>query len=201
MARILFCSFFTDAYTEDAQALARTLNDFNLEFEISFYRGGGGWIGNCGYKPLFILSALERHRKNYDAIVWLDADARVRKYPRLFFEYCGHFDYAAHWNMKRGRELLSGTLYFATTDPSIELVMRWADQQGNNRSGWDQRNLQTVIKDSRSGMPKKYPLCGTDLPPEYCAIFDAEMCKPQDVVIEHLQASRRLKSIEDAVLK
>lgn len=113
-------------------------------------------------------------------IVWLDADARVRRPPSLFDSL--DCDVAAHW--KDGEELLSGTLYIGANDTATELLQEWLTDCQSNPGEWDQRCLQAVLNSSRRFRIQT-------LPADYTAIFDAGMS--DHPVIEHLQASRRLK--------
>lgn len=176
----LYISFYTtDGYATEAVELQKTLEDFGLEHLIRSMPPFSSWLKACAFKPLFIGDAI---RRNPDRpIIWLDADARVRKPPTLFETL--DCDFAAHW--KDGKELLSGTLYFGPTDGAKRIVDRWNFKMKSKQSEWDQRVLQEVVQAE----------VGTKivrLPAPYTLIFDS-MAAQGPAVIEHMQASRRLR--------
>jgi hypothetical protein len=111
--------------------------------------------------------------------VWLDADARVRKPPVLLCHL--RCDFACHH--RRG-ELLSGTLYFAPTPAATVLAEWWCRAQQVYPGEWDQRVLAKVL-------PTVPNLRVHELPASYVRIFDGDDMGPE-IIVEHLQASRRL---------
>ena len=124
---------------------------------------------------------------NYKALVYVDSDARFRKFPILFYEYAeSEIEFAVHY--RKGLELLSGTIYMKRTHLTYDILKTWESVANNNPTKWDQKVLQSI-------MPRyqKEKYIG-ELPMEYCKIFDAvDMnCDP---VIEHLQASRKMKPL------
>jgi hypothetical protein len=116
-------------------------------------------------------------------LVWLDADARVRQVPGLLLNL--DCDFAAHW--KEGTELLSGTLYFGGTDAARRLAQAWAALCRAEPDVWDQKHLQKVVEHADG-------LRAERLPAPYTLIFDL-MADQGPPVIEHLQASRKLRGV------
>jgi hypothetical protein len=165
-------------YAVEARAMDRSARDFGLHTDVREVPDLGDWTLNCGMKPTFIRDRMLDHEGR--PVIWLDADARVRKKPNLFYgQTC---DFAAHW--RDGAELLSGTMYFGPTPLAWKLVTTWCDEQRKTPGVWDQKVLQNVIP-SIAGLDVKR------LPSTYTRIFDNDtMGEP---IIEHLQASRRLK--------
>ena len=92
-------------------------------------------------------------------------------------------DFACHY--KNNHELLSGTLFFSPK--AVPLVDAWIEENKRTPKVWDQRTLAIVLKDF--GHLKQEVL-----PPAYCQIFDS-MRQHGVPVIEHFQASRRLKRV------
>jgi hypothetical protein len=177
----LYVSFYTPTYAEEAAGLRDSLDKFGLQHHIQAIPSFGDWTQNTHYKAAFLLSVL----KLYSGlpVVWLDADARVRRYPLLFDVL--DCDFAGHW--RRG-ELLSGTMYLANNRITVRLLTEWQKAMESQPKEWDQRSLQTILNKSTMYQTK-------ELPPAYSRIFDApEMCDPRDTVIEHLQASRKLRA-------
>jgi len=182
MTSPLFISFHSGpGYADEAKGLQESLAALDLPSLILGERDAGTWIANCAQKPCF----LRRIRATLDGpIVWLDADARVLRMPVLFNDLT--CDIALHVRTpERGKpEMLSGTIYLGNTDGACEILYEWCEEQERQPQMWDQRTLQRVLEAN----PDRWDV--VHLPETYCAIFDKGI---QDPVIEHRQASRRLK--------
>lgn len=178
----LFVSFFTPDYAPEAAGLVESLHRFGLPCFVQEVPSSGCWTANCARKPSFLLEA----RKQFPGqpVVWLDADARVRQNPTLFESIPGYVDLAVHY--RDGTELLSGTMYWGAGEHATRLLKAWRRDCELNPSLFDQRVLQGLVDGT-----SRYRV--TYLPATYTAIFDARMCGPDEIVIEHMQASRRLK--------
>lgn len=180
MIHPLYCSFYAgEGYAKEAAGLVETLTAWRLPYVVEERADAGSWEKNCGGKAAFLLDVRRRHPNR--PLVWLDADARVREYPSLF-DYLTA-DIGAHW--MNHIELLSGTLFIGTSSNADKLLKVWRDGCEASPSEWDQRVLQRIITDWQG------PLSIADIPASYCAIFDANMATQP--VIEHMQASRRLR--------
>jgi len=120
-------------------------------------------------------------------IVWLDADAVVRSYPKLFSEI--DCDLACHFrDWKHGRnELLSGTLFIKNNDKARRVIRDWIKINDQNPKTWEQRNLARAIR------RYDFDLKIYRLPIEYCFIFDDERKGSVKPIIEHFQASRKYR--------
>lgn len=177
---MLFVNCHTDNYSETAQRLIESLEKFGLEHDIETYQDRGSWVENCSYKAEFIKKMHQRHGR----IVWLDADAVVKKEPALFKSL--RTDIAFH--RFKGKELLSGTLFFNDTEAAERVISAWVEKNQENPDKWDQKNLDDVVK--------YFPALEISiLPPEYCFIFDLSRNHygNLDPVIEHYQASRQFR--------
>jgi hypothetical protein len=180
-------AFFTinTPYEDLVKRLVDDCLRFNLEIVTKGYPSRGKWERNAGIKPEFLLEMLQKHPDK--DIVYLDADARIRRAPEVFStlsrDTC---DIAVHY--RRGRELLSGTIFLANTVATRRLVSDWVKLQKAEPDTWDQRTLQRVIK-ARGDDIRVHQLS-----PNYTQIFDS-MRKHGPPVIEHMQASRRYKNL------
>jgi len=166
------------------------------------------WVHNCTMKAEVILKAIDELNSG---IVWTDADARFRSYPKLF-ETLKNYDFACYWipevwnqpknsHLKpwsRGNEALAGgTLFFNNTKIAIDLIHAWKKQSEANPTVWEQQSLQKVWEEFDNKGLRTF-----NLPQSYCKVFDCKWFEPQQpIVIEHMQASRKLKSKVNAIHK
>ena len=125
------------------------------------------------------------HREGKN-IVYLDADARIMRYPVLFDNFDA--DFGAHY--LAGQELLSGTLFFRNCQKCYHLVYLWHELLRESKGPvWDQVVLQHCIRE----YGVKLELKVKNLPPTYTQIFDT-MEGTGKPIIKHMQASRRAKA-------
>ena len=76
-----FISFYTGHYTWDAEQLKKSFDKLGIKnYEIEYKDRIGNWARNTQMKAPFILEKL----KENDAVVWTDADSRIRQVPTLF---------------------------------------------------------------------------------------------------------------------
>lgn len=173
-------SYYTPNYQQQAQNLINSLLQHDIPNEVRQIEDLGGWDLNTKFKPHFILE----HLNNHPYVVWTDADSVVKSYPSLF----DTFDCDIAFHRFKGQELLSGTVYFANTEKSKEVLNLWIKLNEQHPELWDQRTLELAINKTRGLRLSK-------LPPEYCCIYDLtrRAYKKIEPVIEHYQASRELK--------
>jgi hypothetical protein len=179
----IYISFYTlDLhYSQHAAELIKTLDAFNLPMDIvPVTPVFGSWEHTCSYKPTFILNMMEKHAGR--SLVWLDADARVRRRP-ILFDTKLDLDHDIAFHRRNGIELLSGTLYLAPS--CLKLVHAWQKECQNSPQQWDQLSLEVALR--------QVPVKVFNLPASYCQIFDT-MAGAGEPVIEHLQASRVVKA-------
>jgi hypothetical protein len=178
----LVVSFYTVAsgYEAEAREMVASARKFDLRCDVRGERDLGDWRLNCGMKPAYIRNRMLDHPGR--PLLWVDADGRFRKKPELFKHL--DCDFAAHW--RHGSELLSGTLLFNATENAWQLAQAWVKAQAENPRELDQRTLSAVVSSGVVPGLKVYRL-----PPAYTRIFDGSDMGPE-IVIEHMQASRRL---------
>jgi hypothetical protein len=173
-------SYYTPKYAEVAKNLTKSLENLTVPFLVQPIDDQGSWDANCHYKPKFILE----HLINEDAVVWTDADSVVNSEPLLFYD----IDCDIAFHRFKGKELLSGTVYFKNTYETIRLLHKWIELNDLFQNNFDQRNLDWAVSSMDS--LKIY-----NLPPEYCCIFDLsrQYHGGMNPVIEHFQASRQYR--------
>lgn len=186
----IYIAFYTinTPYADEIRTLQESLEKHSLPYDIEAIPSFGSWQENTKYKAIFIQNMLFKHAGR--AVVYLDADAVIKKRPVLFDEL--DCDIAAHYytnSMRDDKELLSGTLYVGATKNAKKLVELWRCINYEYPDRWEQKNLAIALR----FMPE---LKIVDLPPSYCQIYDL-MRDCGDPVIEHFQASRRHKQIID----
>jgi len=199
-ADYIIISYYTKGtgYQKEAEGLIKTLIDLDLPYDVKGIDNLGGWQRNTHYKATFILQQLLKHKK---PVVFVDADARILKYPKLFsslvnYDFAYHpLDWYLQWRGMKGDkvEALSGTLWVNYNDKAIAFLRDWIEE--NNRNiDWEQRNMEKALKRWEDKL-KIY-----HLPVEYCAIIRHDGSLPAHVknpVILHTQASRKLKGEVD----
>lgn len=181
----IVAAYYTEnsGYEQEIKNLEAGLKKFQLPMDLVSVSNQGSWQANTQYKPYFIKQMLIRHYPK--DILYLDADARVQQYPKLFDDMKG--DLGVFYWKKNDDELISSTIYFANNAKVLELVERWIVCCIENPTIWDQKVLQYMIEQSED-----LHLNVVRLPPAYCQIFDL-MREEGEAVIEQFQASRRLK--------
>ncbi|MGE4357515.1 MAG: hypothetical protein AB7E08_03040 [Candidatus Omnitrophota bacterium] len=183
MAKFIVIAYYTPRYKQEAEELEKTLKEFNLDYEIKAIEDKGGWDRNTHYKPMIIREALEKYRK---PVLYVDADARIKKYPALIDEIAGKYDIAYH--CYGGWRVASGTLLFDYNQRVIDFIKEWEAecQKEESLSIWEQKILEELLKERRL---KTYLL-----PEDYLYIFDLAITKCEPVIL-HTQASRRFKEV------
>lgn len=172
-------SFYTKKtnYEICAKKLKKSLmkiayNDFLIEgVEATNY-----WETNCSFKPSFILHMLKKEKK---PVLWVDADAQVKKIPYI----PEGVDFALH--LYNGWEFASGTLFFNYTESAILLLEKWCELSALKPIIWD----QMLLDEAWSIISKSHELTTCWLPNSYTYIFD-QPNKINDPHIIHFQESR-----------
>jgi len=179
-------SFYTigTPYQAAAEKLEASCRECVVPFVIEGVPTRGSWESNCAFKPQFIL---ERWRVLRRPVLWVDADALLRRAPGLLAGTTT--DFAIH-KMNRW-EFASGTVFFNQTENARRLLECWIRRCEADPAVWDQQHLDAAWQE----IADEYPLRTLWLPQSYTKIFDRAVGPGEDPlpVIEHLQASRELK--------
>jgi hypothetical protein len=198
---ITVVTFYTPEYTQEASEWKKSCSAFlDTSFKSYEMPSKKSWVHNCTMKAEVILNSIHEYKMG---ILWTDADARFKAKPKLF-EELEKYDFACYWipnvwnqprntHLKpwsRGNEALAGgTLFFNNTQIAIDLIHAWKKQSEANPTVWEQQSLQKVWEEFDNKGLKTF-----NLPQGYCKVFDCKWFEPEnEIVIEHTQASRRLK--------
>lgn len=181
-------SYYTNAfYGREAFELARTCQSFPLDYHISrVLWDKGGWVEGTNYKPTHLLKMSKRFPDR--AICWVDADARVRRYPDLLGRIGAPIAYHTWPGLHGSRPgALSGTVLLGTGPQRDALLQEWMEEVRKNPNVTDQVCMERAVV--KLGTRHK------ELPVEYVWIFDLAGETPNptpnpEIVIEHMQASR-----------
>lgn len=182
--RPVITSFYTKntGYEAQAEYLKASLRRFNYDNHIEGVPDRGDWHKNVYQKPSFIMRMMRKFPNR--PIVFVDADAIIRKNPVLFNDF--DCDIACHFF--QDKELLSGTLYFGNTKGSRYIVRKWLDENRfHPTQHMPQKNLRIAFDKYKDKIKWE------KLPSEYCRIYDSRMPMKGDPVIEHFQLSRMYK--------
>jgi hypothetical protein len=178
--------------------LMPSLKGKNIKSDIIGIPNFGSWLTNTSYKATFIKLMLEKHPE--ENVVFLDSDATIEEYPKLFEEipeeylFGCHFLDRAKWYNKpelgEEKELLSGTLFCNNCLKTKEIINEWIKECSNFPKVWEQRLLARVLK--RENI-KVY-----ELPLEYTYIKtlpngESSYIKLKPIILHH-QVSRKLKN-------
>jgi hypothetical protein len=179
----IIVAFYTEntPYEKEIEKLRHSILMLGLKYHFKSYHSRGKWVWNAGIKPGFLLHMLIEHDEN---IVYVDADAIIRKYPKLFDTISG--DLGVRY---RNGSVLSGTLFLRNCFKIKEFVREWIIRQIKHSHKWDQITLQETIKDHAERLGVQIE----QLPDGYTKIFDFDANITDETVIEHFQASRRFK--------
>ena len=143
----------------------------------------GSWEKNCGMKSEVLLKAFEDYN---EPLLYTDIDAILCRpledipIPDLPGLCWWNPTWAPHL-----RELCSGTIYIPHNDAGLEMLQKWNAFQKKHPTMWDQRALQYVVE--RDDIPHQI------LSWNWISI-DTHI-KPENPIIHHTQASRRLKRV------
>lgn len=199
---MIVAAFYTKGtpYEAEAAELVKTLDRFGLKHDIRAYEHPGSWVKAGFLIPRCIADVRIAHP--LEDVLYLDADARVMQDPT---PYCDslkadvglfYLDNSPHHPGADGRELCTGTTWWAATDAATNLLHGWRGVcygTGYGPHVTDQTLLQNLIE-----LWPKYPHslgkhCIADLPPEMCWMDTISPMHygEREPIIFHTQASRR----------
>lgn len=189
---MLIIAYFTEntQYETLANNLRQSCNQFNIPNHIKPVQNLGSWEKNTHYKAQFILNSLNEFQDN---LLYVDADAIFRSYPKLLETIDCDIAYRTENFKWRANEALSGTIYLRNSEKTKSLVKSWISLNESNPakrldpSTWEQANMQRVVQ---ANPDIKY----YNLPPEYTFITDhtRKLYPGLSPVVEHFQESRNV---------
>ena len=191
----LVISFYTEnsPYQLEVMALIASCQSHGIDAEIEGIPSEGSWERNCAIKPFFIRRKLLEKKR---PVFWVDADAVFKKKPD--FSSMSHSDLAfremKRFSNDRRFRYYAGSVFVNYTERGLEFVDKWCqhcqhkiDKKGDLQF-LDQISLVDLIE---SGEQVKI----FSLPIAYAKVFDidAQEINPEEIVVEHYQASRRYR--------
>lgn len=192
----LVVSFFTKntPYEKEAEEFIASCKTFGIEHEVEALESRGSWDLNCALKPRFLLQKLKEKKR---PLLWVDIDGRFLQ-PLCAHDWDG-CDFSlrvnAHLPEDDPNTFYAATVYCSYEPRTVQLVEEWMlqcerDLAKSDRTVevWDQQVLQNVLA--------RFPeVRFRELPWKFAKVFDADsgILSEGETIIEHLQASRRLK--------
>jgi len=194
----LIISYYTKntPYEKEVVGLIESCKKFDLECHVEGVADRGSWEDNCAYKPYFIREKMVFFQR---PLLWVDADAVFLK--AMEFEEFMFSDLSALYDLEDKDPrfaAFAGTVYVNATAGGKEGLDLWCSysdeifrREGKAPAYSDQASLYFAILSQPS-----FHL--TNLPPQYGKIFDRKVqgLASKDIVIEHYQASRKLRKKE-----
>lgn len=195
---IVVCFYTKETlYQLEVQNLIASCEKWGLETCIEGVASLGSWELNCAYKPFFLYDKLKAFKR---PLLWVDADGVFIKSPGMLDVF--EADFAVRINAEceidHPSKVISSTVYINCTPGGEEILRLWMDetrgqllQEDRKEEFWDQTALRDAIFKREHGADVK------PMPLSYAKIFDHQGDGKEviDPVIEHYQASRRLKKI------
>jgi hypothetical protein len=180
-------------YEQEAAKLKASCERLKLNYDVVGVPNLGDWQANTRFKAKFMLDMLAKHANK--RLLYVDSDAIFHSIPKLFINYSADVAVRFQDFSYRKNECLSGTIYMENNLKTRKMCELWLDKnkaEGTGAKTFEQWNLGAVIEQ----MVKTDNLVCKNLPPEYTFIFDTmKRIYPNAVpVIEHFQASRKLKN-------
>jgi len=132
----LIVSYYTPgtAYETHAMALARDASRLGLPARIEPLPARGSWVENCAQKAGFIRKL---HRELQRPLLWLDADARLRRRLTPLADISADLAVAR----RQGWEFYTGQIYFGAGPVAGRLLDIWCDYCIRFPQIWDQVSL------------------------------------------------------------
>ncbi|MCK9601764.1 MAG: hypothetical protein M0R06_22160 [Sphaerochaeta sp.] len=194
----MIVSYYTKGtgYEQEVKQLEASLKVHRLPYKIFEYEPAGTWRANLNFKSECILRAMDMFPGK--DIVFLDSDAVVKQYPVLFDELSRTHDYdlSAHFFKYQPEsgdadELLSGTLWIQNGEMGRRLIEKW-HEIGLARTADTRHQLCLKIAIAELGKAGEKVRVNRH-PFAYTCVFDYQQAYKTEPVIEHFQASRRLR--------
>ena len=187
----IVCGFYTPNYLPQILSLKASLEAQKINHFLKRYEPRGGWEANTRLKPVFVDYCL--HKFTGTDIVYLDADAVVRKPLKAFENMTSDVTLLFHPTKERGKWYLrisAGTVAVRNTVGGRKFAKLWKDGEAKATATTVDEDLVYMAFADMAGVSI------TVLPPDYYKIFDAPGSDP---TIEHFQASRGQFKIRKSV--
>jgi len=132
-------------YEQEAEEMKKTLDKFNLSYQLYEVDNQKSWELNCAQKSRILRMALDDFDEN---ILYLDVDARVMRQPPFEDIEKDIPGYCVWYNpYQRQEQLCSGTIYFPNNYISRRVIEDWIYEQQKDPKQWDQVVLQRIYQE------------------------------------------------------
>lgn len=178
-------TFYTpdEPYPTDYRRLAESCQAFEIPLVGERIESTGSWSRNCAIKADFCLEMVQAH----GWIMWLDADAEIRRRPP--FDVVAEFDFGIYTHPRH--EFQSGTLLIHDSSQTRSLIRAWRDRCHAQPTIWDQKHLYDAywLDLGTSHHPNT-----AHLHQGWCKVFDQPWHDGEwPEYVRHHQASRRAR--------
>ncbi len=176
--RVKFVTYATPNFIESLGHWLATVQGYGLDYHYEKIKDRGSWRANCVYRGEFMCDMAERFKDTHDALVWIDADGLVLKYPSLLFD----LDTDLAWHSTKGAPMI-GTVFVRLNDTGMRFLSVWHT--------W----CDTCARDklpTTTALVRAYEECPTsrtELPAEYCSFY-REVPGMEKLVIAHFRDGR-----------
>ena len=142
----IFCSYYTDnySYNKYIKKLIKSLDKFNLKYEILKLNNKGNWVFNCAQKAELIQKIFYKYPDK--SVFWLDADSELLKEP-IFLK---NFQWDIAINLRDGWNVASGQVGFGRTSLAAKILDKWVKYCKKYPHVWDQVSLGYAWSDVHS---------------------------------------------------
>jgi len=162
-------SYFCDIddslyYTKCSIDLIKSLENFNVDYDIKEIESLGSYKLNCSRKPKYILDKLEMENS---PLLWLDIDTVLLKSPKDFENLPHETDVAISTSMSDIRGIKASPLFFNNTENAKNFLCQWVEAIEHNLKGdielFDHEPLFGIIQEFLPHINIKF------VGPDYCA--------------------------------
>lgn len=187
-------SFYTSDYKEEIAVLIKSLETFEIPYDIESVKDRGSWKVNAFYKIPFIIKKLKCAKQ---PLVWLDADAEVIQYPSVFNNLESVL-MAGIYSPLKEREYVSNTIYLVPSKEmfnylkEVEKFIKEVPNAYNFRMVGEQFYMQKILEANEwkkhlnfKELPYSYGM------PSYWQGCEFSELYKQPFVIKQYQVSRR----------
>ncbi len=179
--KIKFITFATPDFIEPLGHWLATVQGHNLDYHYAKIKDRGSWRANCAYRGDWMYEMAQQFKEDYDAIVWIDADGLVLKYPELLF----NIGTDVAWHSTKGSPM-AGTMFFRLNDATLcflEALREWSRRR-------DRKLRPILLEEALVGALDEVPILHAELPKEYCCFY-REVPGMEELVIAHFRDGKR----------
>ena len=181
-------------YAESAERLAAKCKQLGVRHYIKKRADKGDYLANCRQKPTFIAEAM---RHLHAPVLWVDADAVLRRDPRGALRADVDF-MAGEMPPTRDRRWHVGTLFFNYTAAAEMLMLLWAEALDNftsDEAALERMRVEGKWRGRYAKLPRSYHWCSG----KYWLHKDNKHIRDETVILHYLSTSEsKAKALAEA---